>query len=511
MRNTTTLLAIGSASVLLAAGTVVPSTAAVGADTGALREAVTVQGIMGHQQAFQAIADANDGTRASGTPGYDASAAYVAGVLEDAGYTVRQQEFDYEYFVVDADPVLDPVAPDLDPYEVGTEISVMEYSGAGDVTAAVTPVDLVLPPTSAPSSTSGCEASDFAGFPAGNVALIQRGTCTFREKADNAVAAGASAAIIFNEGQEGRTDVIFGTLDPPQVSIPVLDASFAVGDELAGLAAQGPLTVRVAADVHVEQRTTTNVIADSPSGRTDRTVMVGAHLDSVDEGPGINDNGSGSAAILETAVQMAELGIEPRNAVRFAFWGAEESGLIGSQVYVDSLTRKQRQGISVYLNFDMVGSPNFVRFVYDGDGSTFGVKGPSGSKHVESTFVDYFASQGLATEPTEFDGRSDYDAFINAGIPAGGLFTGAEGIKTAEQAATYGGTAGVAYDPCYHLACDDIDNLSPTALDQMSDAVAHATLLYAMTRSAVNGTDQAAGQASVSSSSAAFRGHHARR
>ena len=218
--------------------------------------------------------------------------------------------------------------------------------------------------------------------------------------------------------------------------------------------------------------------------------MAGAHLDSVDEGPGINDNGSGTASILETAEQMSELGIEPRNAVRFAFWGAEESGLVGSQYYVDSLSQRKLHKISVYLNFDMVGSPNFVRFVYDGDGSAFGAKGPSGSGHVERTFVNYFASQGLASEPTEFDGRSDYDAFINAGVPAGGLFTGAEDKKTAAQATVYGGEAGKAYDPCYHQECDDIDNLSMPALRQMSDAIAHATLTYAMTRADVNGTGQ---------------------
>jgi Zn-dependent M28 family amino/carboxypeptidase len=137
----------------------------------------------------------------------------------------------------------------------------------------------------------------------------------------------------------------------------------------------------------------------------------------------------------------------------------------------------------------MVGSPNFVRFVYDGDGSTFGV-GDTGSGVVERVFNDWFASQGLPTEPTEFDGRSDYEAFQLAGIPAGGLFTGAEGVKTVEQAAIYGGTAGLAYDPCYHQACDDISNLSSTALDQMSDAAAHATLTFAQTTSAVQGTSK---------------------
>ena len=495
MRTPRTVLA-ASAIAAIAAAAAIPATAAAGTDTSALRAAVTLDGVRAHQAALQAIADTNGGTRASGTPGYDASVKYVEDHLIAAGYIVQRQNFDYEFFVVDAPPVIDPTSPDLPAYTPETEIYVMEYSGDGDVTAPVTPVDLVLPPTSTPSSTSGCEASDFAGFPTGNIALIQRGTCTFREKADNAVAAGASAAIIFNEGQEGRTDVIFGTLDPPQVSIPIMDASFDVGNELAGLAAQGPLRVRVVADVHVEQRTTSNVIAESGTGRTDRTLMVGAHLDSVDEGPGINDNGSGSAAILETAIQMQALELKPRNRVRFAFWGAEESGLIGSQHYVDSLTQQQKNDVEAYLNFDMVGSPNFVRFVYDGDGSTFGVKGPSGSRHIENTFASYFRSQNLATEPTEFDGRSDYDAFINAGIPAGGLFTGAEGIKTAAQAAVYGGTAGQAYDPCYHQACDDYDNVSTTGLDQMSDAIAHSTLTYAMTGSSINGTSKASDTAS---------------
>ena len=179
--------------------------------------------------------------------------------------------------------------------------------------------------------------------------------------------------------------------------------------------------------------------------------------------------------------------------MRFAFWGAEESGLIGSQFYVDSLSSRELKNIAVNLNFDMVASPNFVRFVYDGDGSTFGV-GDSGSAVVERVFNDWFASQNLATDPTEFDGRSDYDAFQAAGIPAGGLFTGAEGVKTAEQAAIYGGTAGLAYDPCYHAACDTIKNLSTLAMDQMADATAHATVAFAQTSSAVQGTEKGHGQ-----------------
>jgi Zn-dependent M28 family amino/carboxypeptidase len=144
----------------------------------------------------------------------------------------------------------------------------------------------------------------------------------------------------------------------------------------------------------------------------------------------------------------------------------------------------------VNLNFDMVGSPNYVRFVYDGDASDTDSLGSSGSGAVEDVFLDYFSAVGLPAEPTAFDGRSDYDAFISVGIPAGGLFTGAEDIKTVEEAEIYGGTAGVAYDACYHQACDTIDNLSAEALDEMSDAAAHATLTFAMTTSAVQGTDK---------------------
>ena len=206
---------------------------------------------------------------------------------------------------------------------------------------------------------------------------------------------------------------------------------------------------------------------------------------------------------------MAELDIEPRNKVRFAWWGAEESGLLGSEYYVANLSNREIKDIALNLNFDMIGSPNFVRFVYDGDGSDTAVAGPNGSGVIEDVFNDYFAGQGLPAEPTEFSGRSDYGPFIAVGIPAGGLFTGAEGIKTAEQAAIYGGTAGDQYDPCYHLACDTFDNISLEALDQMSDAAAHATLTFAMTTSAVNGTDKGNANSSKSVAQLEFKGNAA--
>ena len=216
--------------------------------------------------------------------------------------------------------------------------------------------------------------------------------------------------------------------------------------------------------------------------------MVGGHLDSVGVGAGINDNGSGSAGILEIAEQLS--GVALRNKIRFVWFSAEESGLLGSEAYVASLPSSERSKISAMLNFDMIGSPNFVRFVYDGDLSDSEPPeggAPEGSAQIERLFLDYFASQGLATRPTAFDGRSDYGPFIEAGIPAGGLFTGAEGIKTAEEATVFGGTAGQQYDPCYHLGCDGLSNLSNLALEQMADAAAHATITLAQNNPAVGG------------------------
>lgn len=500
-------LVLGAAVLLTASVVAAPEArAAVGTDSSALRAAVTVPGISEHQRAFQGFAEESTATfghptRVDSSVGFTRSVEYVAREMRSYGYQVTVQNFTFDRFVETAPSVLVQLAPNPTTYVAGTDFLTMEYSGSGDVTANVQATnDIVIPPgATASTSNSGCEAADFAGFTPGNIALIQRGTCTFREKVDNARAAGAVGAIIFNEGQPGRVEVLSGTLSPPQAAVPAVGTTFDLGASLYSLLQSGQtVSVRLAVTADVVATPSANVIADSPQGRADRTVVVGAHLDSVAGGPGINDNGSGSAAILETAKQMARLGIEPVNRVRFAWWGGEEFGLLGAEYYVSHLSSSELKNIALNLNFDMVASPNFVRFVYDGDGSATGTKGPSGSGNIEKVFTDYFAAQGLPTEATAFDGRSDYGPFIDRGIPAGGLFTGAEGIKTAAQAAVYGGTAGVPYDPCYHQPCDDIRNLNLTALDQMSDAIADAVLQFAMTGSSVNGTSKSSTKAGAS-------------
>jgi Zn-dependent M28 family amino/carboxypeptidase len=469
-----------------------------GGSTRGLRKAVSTKEINQHLRAFQTHSTLG-GNRVASSPGFQASADYVEAKLRRAGYEVTRDPFEFVFNADIETPVF--TVQGGRSYVDGNEFSSMTFSPNGDETAAIYAVDVVAPGTGPGNlSTSGCEAADFAGFPPGAIALVQRGTCPFAQKAQNAAAAGAVATIVFNEGQPGRTDVINGTLGGPQShSAQTIGTSFAVGNELSNGLQNGDTgkVVRLKVQRINETRTTQNVIAELPKGGLDddgddhgdrrrssspsNVLVVGAHLDSVPRGPGINDNGSGSASILEVAEQMARREVEPRTTVRFMWYSAEEFGLLGSEAYVAELPAEEQARIKAMLNFDMVASPNYVRFVYDGDNSAYPVGpgaalGPAGSGEIEAIFANYFSSQGLESAPTPFSGRSDYGPFIDVGIPAGGLFTGAEGAKTAEQAQVYGGQAGVAYDQCYHLACDTFANVNQVALDQMSDAVAHTTL-----------------------------------
>jgi Zn-dependent M28 family amino/carboxypeptidase len=443
-----------------------------------IRRAVKTRAVVEHLKKFQRIAFNHDGTRSAGTPGYDASARYVARKLEKYGWRVSTQSFEFLAFTEVEPTVMEQVAPEEIAYENEVDFSIMTYSGSGDVTAAVTPVDVNVEDPS--EITSGCEDEDFAGFPTGNIALIQRGTCTFQEKAINAEEAGASAVIIFNQGNtEERSLLLEGDVgDDTTTTIPVVGTTFALGEELVGT---NGLRIHLVTVTDTELLTTSNVFGEwRKSGDPSRVIMAGAHLDSVPEGPGINDNATGSAALLEIAKQISRLRPFFENRVRIAFWGAEEAGLIGSTEYVASLSEEEAATIAAYLNFDMIGSPNFARMIYDGNGSAFPDVGggPAGSDTIERVFQRYFSSQGLSTIQTPFEGRSDYGPFIDAGIPAGGLFTGAEDVKTNEEAELFGGTAGEAYDPCYHEACDTLGNVNRRVLGQMTDAIAHAILRF---------------------------------
>ena len=443
---------------------------------------VSLENVMSHLQAFQAIADANGGNREASSPGYDASVAYVKGLLDAAGYETTVQPFDYLYFEEVTDTTLaitDPGGTTLEAkdYVRDEDFAIMSYSGSDDVEAPITLVDNL-----------GCETTDFGDL-TGQIALIERGECTFATKAQNAENAGAEAVIVFNN-TEG---LLHGTLGEPTTGeIAAVGTTPEVGAELAQLDGDAAARVRIVTDTLIEERTSSNLIADTPGGDASNVVIAGAHLDSVPEGPGINDNGSGSAVLLETALHLADSEAPINNKVRFAWWGAEEAGLVGSWYYVENTLyddvaedlSEEGKAVALYLNFDMVGSPNFARFIYDGDGDTFGI-GDAGSGVIEAGFEGVFDAMELAHEPTAFSGRSDYAGFQALGIPSGGLFTGAEGLKTEEQVALYGGEAGVAYDECYHLACDTIENVNETVLGEMLYAIAHEIYRYALSTASV--------------------------
>jgi Zn-dependent M28 family amino/carboxypeptidase len=425
------------------------------ASSQALGRAITPQGLKRQLAALAGIAVRNGGTRAAGTPGYTESVAYVARRLRAAGYRPKVKTFPFEYFRETKPTVFERVAPGLEHYQWSRDFLTMRYSGGGDVTASVVPI----------GGSSGCADSDFRSFPAGAIALMTRGGCAFSQKAGAAQAAGAVAALIANDGLPGRTAPISATLFGGGVRIPVLVISSGVGDELTRLAQAGVVRVHLDLSVATKRTRAANVIADLP-GRQSGVILLGGHLDSVANGPGINDNGSGTAAVLEIARQARRLHVRPKHGLRFAFWGAEELGLVGSRSYVQSLSARERRRILGVINLDMVGSPNFDRIVYEG------ADGPSGSRRIENAFRSYFAARRLPIEEESFGGSSDHASFADVGIPVGGLFTGADDIKSSSSARRFGGSANLPFDACYHKACDTLANVDFRMLGQMADAAA---------------------------------------
>jgi Zn-dependent M28 family amino/carboxypeptidase len=440
----------------------------------ALQKRVTTDAMMAHLKKLQQIADDHDGNRALGTPGYDASVDYVANTLRDKGFDVQTPEFEVHLPYAD-EPLL---TVNGDKY-AAKPLEFTEGTPPEGLSGPLVPARV--------EDTPGCTASDYDGLRvAGAVVLVDRGKCQFGVKQAAAAERGALALIVANN-EDG--DEMGGTLgEQTDVKIPVISVTKATGARLR--AEPGPATLKLNAGVRHEK--TRNVIAQTKTGSTADVVMVGAHLDSVPAGPGINDNGSGVAATLETALQ---LGPSPQvtNAVRFGFWGAEESGLLGSNNYVQSLNEEGLKDIALYLNFDMLASPNPGYFTYDGDQSTRlddndgAPRVPEGSAGVERTLVAFLNGAGKPPEDTSFDGRSDYDAFTLSGVPAGGIFSGAEEKKSVEQAERWGGQADEPFDPNYHKATDTLDHIDRTALEINGGGVAYTVGLYAMDQGGRNG------------------------
>ncbi len=434
-----------------------------------LADRMSVQAIQGDLEALQKIADANGGTRADGTPGYDASAVLVATRLRNMGYQVQLDELRVPVFnEVGSETLTIPGGP---AFEDGRDYRAMVFRASGDVTAPV--VAFGFDPAADPIAFStrptgtGCAPGDLPSRAKGAIVLLQPGPCFRRAQVLSAQQAGASAVVIaWPEWEPGH--VLRPTLiNPDGIRIPAIAATRELGLALAG-AAQSKTSVHLRMQTVIVDRSVANVIAETPGGDSSHVLMLGGHLDTASEAPGINDNGSGTMTLLEVARQLGAQG-PPKLKVRFGFWAGEELGLWGSRHYILGLARGQRTAIEAYLNFDMLASPNGERIVYADSGA------PSGSDGITRLFEDYFAAKGLTHTEEDLGGGSDHFSFAQAGIPTGGLFAGANEYKTDAEERQFGGSAGTLLDDCYHRACDRADHLDFSLLDQMARAVAYVT------------------------------------
>lgn len=451
-----------------------PSFGSAPALADALREAVDGDAILADLRHLEELTAANGGARPAGSSAHDAAAAFVADELRAAGYEVQLQPVELPYFTQAGPSVLEVVGGGTS-FEDLHDVKAMLFSASGDVTAPIRA--LGFDPLAGPGSTPGlgCSPDDWSEVPAGVVVLVQPGPCRRHDVVVNAQSAGVLAVVTAYPGWV-RDSVLRPTLiNPDDIRIPVLGVTHATGVALNEAASAGA-QVRVRVQTSIERRQSSNVIAETPGGDPARVLMLGGHLDSVVDGPGINDNGSGTMIILEIARRAAAALAAPAPGttpwkVRVAFWTGEEIGLWGSSAYVDGLDGPDRESLEAYLNFDMVGSPNGVRQVYDaGDTAR-----PAEAAVIAGLFAEAFEREGLVWQGVPLGGSSDHFPFSQAGFTTGGLFSGANELKTDAQAGLFGGTGGASEDPCYHLACDSVANLDAALLGQMARAAAWVT------------------------------------
>ena len=441
-----------------------------------LADKVGVDGMYGHLRKLQEIADANNGSRAEGTPGYDASVDYVAQALRDKGFDVQTPEYERLSVVRPGNPTL-------------------RVSGGGypvDQASLLTPT----PPgglravTLRPQKPSGCAASDYGAKTVdGSIAVVDDTGCSVVDKHDTAAAEGAVGLLVVSDpGTSGSPRGLFPPGYYQKMKLPVA----VIDDDADAALRRTDSQVQLTLDAKAAMVKSRNVVAQTKTGDIHNVVMAGAHLDTAAGSPGINDNGTGVAALLETA---SALGPQPQaaNAVRFGFWGSQEAVLAGSTKYVGSLDREQLNDIALYLNFDMLGSPNAGFFTYDGDQSgqpnpdVPAATVPVGSTGIERTLAGYLNLAGIRPADMPLGKASDYSPFLDAGVPIGGTTTGAAQRKSELQARLWGGTAGVPFDRNHHLKSDTIDNVSRDALAVMGAGVAFAVGTYAQSIQGANG------------------------
>lgn len=459
-RNTRFGLTRRAAATTAALCTILPLTIGVGVSSEPQQRAG--KGVDAHLDALQRIADEHGGNRASGTSGDAASMRYVEDVLSTAGYEVERQPFDFLYT-----ERLEESLVTQDGQEHAIVLATYSPSTAADGLDA-----RLAALTGDESRSQGCAAGSYQHADVRDrTAVILQGGCSMDAKQAAAAEAGAAAVIVVND----MAGPAYGWLQKPHdATIPIGSVAPETGELLTSAAERGEnatLTLRSL----TEQRRTANLLARTSGGDPDRQVISGAHLDSVPEAAGINDNGAAVAVLLESALSWADSPEPPKRQLTFAFWGAEEFDLIGADHFVSSLSDTERAQIDSYLNLEMIGGPNAGLFVLPGEaGPEDGIEPPKGSAALAQQLHSGFTAHDRAAQPWKLDGRSDYAPFMRAGIPASGLQGGSFEVKTEEQEKLWGGTAGEAYDSCYHKACDDRDNINDAILTAHQDAFVHA-------------------------------------
>jgi Zn-dependent M28 family amino/carboxypeptidase len=437
---------------------------------------LSVDGMFAHLRKFQDIANANKGTRADATPGYDASVDYVVNTLKDKGFDVDTPEFERLDRMQGGRPTLTVLGRD---FQVD-QASLLVTTPPGGLSAI----------TLRPQKASGCAPADYGSVSVkGAISVVDDRGCAVVDKQASAVAQGAVGLLVVStSGTTGSPAGLFTHGYYQRLTLPV----GVISSEADAALRRTNAPVRLVLDSKPIMVKSRNVLAQTKTGNTHNVIVVGAHLDSTARSPGINDNGSGTAAVLETA---AALGSRPRitNAVRFAFWGAEEDGVQGSAKYVRGLNPDQLNDIALYLNFDVIGSPNPGYFTYDGDQSgTANPEIPSrdvpaGSAGIERTLAGHLNFAGVRPADQPLATTTDDNPFMSAGIPIGGITTGSSQRKTEVQARLWGGQSGAAFDPNYHAPGDTVDNVDRRALSIMGPAVAFAVGTYAQSIEGVNG------------------------
>jgi Zn-dependent M28 family amino/carboxypeptidase len=470
-----------------------------------LVECVQTADLWNHMKAFQKIANQNPGpdgmpSRNSGEPGYKASADYVASKMQQAGYDVTLQKYKFLYYAFTGIPSFSEVSPSPRNYTLNVDWGPGQSTGTAD--ALIQPAGgIVIPPTVASSSTSGCTAADFNSSMQNRIALIQRGGCNFGVKVQNAQAAGASGVIIFNEGNPGRTDLLVGSMvdaagNPIVPTIPVAFVNFSDGVALLDQFQRGTppemnITIKAIVD---PSRDDWNVIAESKGGDANHVVVVDAHLDAI-YGAGMLDNASGSATILDVAQKMKN--VQPRNKLRFIWFGGEELGLLGSAYYVNNLSSSELSHIGYDLDADVTATPNYTIGVLDPAGpdlfsgvstNTFPNRVYKASTVARDQAIAYFDSIGKNHELFSPQG-TDAFSFNEVGIPASGLLTGQDCCKNQHEVDLFGGYLGnfegniPSFDGgCVDNAflwCDNLSNNDPNVLTFMSKAFATMTVQMA--------------------------------